>query len=43
MAEYASAGGGSYRYADLFKQRLGVVLEREDEMSCLVGQGEGGV
>lgn len=30
------AGGGAYRYADLFKQRLGVVLDCEDEMSCLV-------
>jgi hypothetical protein len=30
------AGGGAYKYAELFKQRLGLVLEKEDEMHCLV-------
>lgn len=30
------AGGGAYKYSDLFRDRLGVVLEKEDEMSCLV-------
>ncbi|GFH27130.1 DUF89 domain-containing protein, partial [Haematococcus lacustris] len=28
--------GGAYKHAELFKQRLGVVLEKEDEMGCLV-------
>jgi type II pantothenate kinase len=29
-------GGGAFKFADLFRQRLGVVLEKEDEMGCLV-------
>uniref|UniRef100_A0A0E0EU71 Pantothenate kinase 2 n=1 Tax=Oryza meridionalis TaxID=40149 RepID=A0A0E0EU71_9ORYZ len=29
-------GGGAFKYADLFKERLGVSLEKEDEMDCLV-------
>lgn len=30
------AGGGAYKYGELFKERLGVVLDQEDEMACLV-------
>ncbi|KAH9776188.1 Pantothenate kinase 2 [Citrus sinensis] len=29
-------GGGAYKFADLFKERLGVSLDKEDEMDCLV-------
>ncbi|PWZ14619.1 Pantothenate kinase 2 [Zea mays] len=29
-------GGGAFKYADVFKERLGVSLEKEDEMDCLV-------
>jgi hypothetical protein len=32
----ARPGGGAYKYSELFKERLGVVLEKEDEMACLV-------
>ncbi|KAL6182431.1 hypothetical protein ACLB2K_043852 [Fragaria x ananassa] len=31
-----ATGGGAYKYADLFKERLGVGLDKEDEMNCLV-------
>ena len=31
-----ATGGGAFKYADAFRERLGVVLEREDEMQCLV-------
>ncbi|KAE9607893.1 hypothetical protein Lal_00040115 [Lupinus albus] len=31
-----ATGGGSYKYADLFKERLGISLDKEDEMDCLV-------
>ena len=31
-----ATGGGAYRFADLFRSRLGVILEKEDEMDCLV-------
>ncbi|GJN34463.1 hypothetical protein PR202_gb23125 [Eleusine coracana subsp. coracana] len=31
-----ATGGGAYKYADLFKEKLGVSLEKEDEMDCLV-------
>eukprot|EP00252_Welwitschia_mirabilis_P002910 TRINITY_DN12918_c0_g1_i1.p1 TRINITY_DN12918_c0_g1~~TRINITY_DN12918_c0_g1_i1.p1 ORF type:complete len:874 (+),score=191.99 TRINITY_DN12918_c0_g1_i1:173-2794(+) len=31
-----ATGGGAYKYADLFKERLGVTLDKEDEMDCLV-------
>lgn len=30
------AGGGAYKYAELFKERLGLVLDSLDEMQCLV-------
>ena len=33
---FVATGGGAYRFADLFEARLGVVLEKEDEMECLV-------
>ncbi|XP_058766356.1 pantothenate kinase 2-like [Vicia villosa] len=31
-----ATGGGAYKYTDLFKERLGVSLDKEDEMNCLV-------
>ncbi|KAJ8773801.1 hypothetical protein K2173_008264 [Erythroxylum novogranatense] len=31
-----ATGGGAYKYADLFKERLGISLDKEDEMDCLV-------
>lgn len=31
-----ATGGGAFKYADLFRERLGVVLRKEDEMACLV-------
>ncbi|KAG4970597.1 hypothetical protein JHK84_036695 [Glycine max] len=31
-----ATGGGAYKYADLLKERLGVSLDKEDEMNCLV-------
>ncbi|CAG9461150.1 unnamed protein product [Pedinophyceae sp. YPF-701] len=36
VAMVKATGGGAYKYADLFKQELGVVLEKEDEIGCLV-------
>ncbi|KAI3504592.1 hypothetical protein L2E82_46491 [Cichorium intybus] len=31
-----ATGGGAYKFADLFKERLGVSIEKEDEIDCLV-------
>lgn len=31
-----ATGGGAYKFADLFKEKLGVSLDKEDEMDCLV-------
>ncbi|XP_019463839.1 PREDICTED: pantothenate kinase 2-like isoform X1 [Lupinus angustifolius] len=31
-----ATGGGAYKFADLFKERLGVSLDKEDEMACMV-------
>lgn len=31
-----ATGGGAYKFADLFKEKLGVTLDKEDEMDCLV-------
>ncbi|XP_057251367.1 pantothenate kinase 1 isoform X2 [Beta vulgaris subsp. vulgaris] len=31
-----ATGGGAYKYADLFKEKFGVRLDKEDEMDCLV-------
>lgn len=31
-----ATGGGAYKYADVLKERLGVCLDKEDEMNCLV-------
>ncbi|MCL7047779.1 hypothetical protein MKW94_008481 [Papaver nudicaule] len=31
-----ATGGGAYAYADLFKDKFGVCLDKEDEMDCLV-------
>ncbi|KAI0523994.1 hypothetical protein KFK09_003358 [Dendrobium nobile] len=33
---WKATGGGAYKYADDFKERLGVSLDKEDEMNCLV-------
>eukprot|EP00002_Diphylleia_rotans_P018058 TRINITY_DN3497_c1_g1_i2.p1 TRINITY_DN3497_c1_g1~~TRINITY_DN3497_c1_g1_i2.p1 ORF type:complete len:547 (-),score=108.07 TRINITY_DN3497_c1_g1_i2:40-1653(-) len=32
-----ATGGGSHKFAQIFQDRLGVTLQREDEMECLVG------
>ncbi|KAF5449903.1 hypothetical protein F2P56_030303 [Juglans regia] len=31
-----ATGGGAYKYADLFQEKLGICLDKEDEMDCLV-------
>ncbi|KAJ6719581.1 PANTOTHENATE KINASE [Salix purpurea] len=31
-----ATGGGAYKFSDLFKEKLGISLEKEDEMECLV-------
>ncbi|XP_073274410.1 pantothenate kinase 2 isoform X2 [Primulina huaijiensis] len=31
-----ATGGGAHKYADLFNERLGISIEKEDEMDCLV-------
>ncbi|KAL6493540.1 Pantothenate kinase 2, mitochondrial [Orobanche gracilis] len=31
-----ATGGGAYKFADLFKEKLGISIEKEDEMNCLV-------
>lgn len=31
-----ATGGGAHRFADVFRKELGLVLEKEDEMECLV-------
>lgn len=31
-----ATGGGAFKFADLFKEKLGITLDKEDEMSCLV-------
>jgi type II pantothenate kinase len=31
-----ATGGGAFKYAEAFRRRLGLVLEREDEMACMV-------
>lgn len=36
LAVVKATGGGAFRYADLFQQRLGLTFEKEDEMGCLV-------
>lgn len=36
VCAHVRAGGGAFKYAGVFRERLGVVLEKEDEMSCLV-------
>ncbi|KAL2903292.1 Pantothenate kinase 2 [Bienertia sinuspersici] len=35
-----ATGGGAYKYADLFKEKFGIRLDKEDEMDCLV-DGDG--
>ncbi|KAF9590238.1 hypothetical protein IFM89_032016 [Coptis chinensis] len=34
--KFKATGGGAYKFADMFKERLGVSIEKEDEMNCLV-------
>ena len=31
-----ATGGGAFKFTDLFRERLGVVLKKEDEIACLV-------
>lgn len=31
-----ATGGGAFKYAEVFKEKLGVTLDKEDEMDCLV-------
>ena len=31
-----ATGGGAFKYAEVFRNRLGIILEREDEMACMV-------
>ncbi|XP_020573078.1 pantothenate kinase 2-like [Phalaenopsis equestris] len=31
-----ATGGGAYKYADEFNEKLGISLDKEDEMNCLV-------
>jgi hypothetical protein len=31
-----ATGGGAFKFAELFRERLGVVIKKEDEISCLV-------
>lgn len=33
---WRAAGGGAHKYSEIFKEKLGVLLEKEDEMVCLV-------
>lgn len=31
-----ATGGGAFKFADLFMERLGITLDKVDEMDCLV-------
>ncbi|KAJ3190165.1 hypothetical protein HDU85_000456 [Gaertneriomyces sp. JEL0708] len=31
-----ATGGGAHKYYDLFREKLGVTMQREDEMECLI-------
>lgn len=31
-----ATGGGAFKFADLLKEKLGIILDKEDEMDCLV-------
>mmetsp|Transcript_3468 Transcript_3468/g.8203 ORF Transcript_3468/g.8203 Transcript_3468/m.8203 type:complete len:911 (+) Transcript_3468:246-2978(+) len=31
-----ATGGGSFRFAEIFKEKIGLILEREDEIECIV-------
>ena len=33
---FQATGGGAFKYADVLKEKLGVTMEKEDEMDCLV-------
>uniref|UniRef100_A0A1J3FVQ9 pantothenate kinase n=1 Tax=Noccaea caerulescens TaxID=107243 RepID=A0A1J3FVQ9_NOCCA len=32
-----ATGGGAFKFADLFTEKLGILFDKEDEMHCLVG------
>ena len=32
-----ATGGGAFKFADLFKEKLGILVDKEDEMCSLVG------
>ncbi|KAL5715953.1 pantothenate kinase [Ranunculus cassubicifolius] len=34
-AKIKVTGGGAHKYADVFKEQIGVTIEKEDEMDCL--------
>jgi Fumble len=36
LVQVRATGGGAHRFAERFRERLGVILKKEDEMSCLV-------
>ncbi|XP_011034129.1 PREDICTED: pantothenate kinase 1-like isoform X1 [Populus euphratica] len=36
MSFIKATGGGAYKFSELFKEKLGIILEKEDEMDCLV-------
>ncbi|KAI3847606.1 hypothetical protein MKX03_024391, partial [Papaver bracteatum] len=36
VAKVKVTGAGAYKFADLFMEKIGVTVEKEDEMDCLV-------
>lgn len=36
-ARVKATGGGAFKFSEKFRDRLGLILEREDEMACMVG------
>lgn len=34
--DFQATGGGAYKFADLFKEKLGISIDKKDEMDCLV-------
>ena len=36
LVQFRATGGGAYKFAELFREELGVTLKKEDEMGCLV-------
>ncbi|GAA0160668.1 kinase [Lithospermum erythrorhizon] len=35
-SSYPATGGGAFKFAELFKEKLGIALDKADEMDCLV-------